>query len=545
MKKQLRFSKESAVILSALTLLALLTVSSKLYTYYQIEAMHTITTDLYEHPLKVSNAALAVQADIYRIRRDIREILSSPQSLPVLEANIAEHEQHIHTNLALIGQNILGDEGLRLRQQTLRMVEASGSLRKELLALVRAGRSSEAFAMLQGRGSDLFAELDATTFELNSYARQEADDFKERSDTMFARLEKIHYAITAALLLLFGLIGWYTLNRVSGYVAGNRHLTQVLAMIRNVNQLIIREKEPQRLIQKSCDILASSHIYDNAWILLLDDADKVKFSAASTDSDAFIRFKEKVAAGWTPGCIDKTLRSATYHTVTENTLQNCRTCPMSDQYEDNTAFTAALIHDGKCYGYMTLSVEGKYIKSEKETALLKEVASDIAFALYNHRMEQQLSEQEKRYRELVENMQSAVVVYRPQQEGRKFIIADLNQAAEKIESADKAELIGRDVEEAFPQIEAFGLLDVFKRVYRTGVAEKFALKEYRDERISGWRENYIYKLSSGEIVALYADKTAEKMQEEAVNRVKELYENIIDSVENLIFVKDPGFTYIA
>ena len=545
MKKQLHFSKESSIILSALTLLALFTISSKLYTFYQLESMHTITTDLYKHPLQVSNAALAVQSDIYKIRSDIREILSSPQSLPAVEADIAEQEQNIYTNLDLIRQNILGDEGLRLYQQTFRMVETFGSIRNELLALVRAGRSSEANAVFRGRGSDLCAELEASAVELNTYARKKADDFKERSDTMFARLEKIHDSITAVLLLLFGLIGWYTVNRVSGYVAGNRHLTQVLAMIRNVNQLIVREKEPQRLIQESCNLMTSSNLYDNAWIFLYDDADKVKFSASNTESDAFIRFKEKIAAGWTPGCIEKTLRSATHDTVTENTLQNCRTCPMSDQYKDNTAFTAALIHDGKCYGFMTLSIERKYVKSEKETALLKEVASDIAYALYNHQMEQQVLQKEERYREMVENIQSAVVVYRPQQEGRKFIIADLNRAAEKIESADKAELIGRDVEEAFPQIEAFGLLDVFKRVYRTGVAEKFALKEYRDERISGWRENYVYKLSSGEIVALYADRTAEKEQEEAVNRLKELYENIIDSVENLIFVKDPGLNYIA
>ncbi len=97
---------------------------------------------------------------------------------------------------------------------------------------------------------------------------------------MYAKLEKIHFAITVVLLLLFGLIGWYTLNRVSGYVAGNRHLTNVLSMIRDIDQLIVREKEPQRLIQKSCDILTSSHIYDNAWIFLYDDADKVMFSSS-------------------------------------------------------------------------------------------------------------------------------------------------------------------------------------------------------------------------------------------------------------------------
>ncbi len=177
MKKQLRFSKESAVILSALTLLALFTVSSKLYTFYQMEAMHAITTDLYEHPLKVSNAALSVQSDIHRIRKDVRELLSSPESLPTLEAEIAEHEQNLHTSLAVIQQNILGDEGLRLYQQTLRMVETSGSLRKELLALVRAGRITEADAMFRAKGRDHFAELETSTLRLNTYARQKADDF--------------------------------------------------------------------------------------------------------------------------------------------------------------------------------------------------------------------------------------------------------------------------------------------------------------------------------------------------------------------------------
>ncbi len=545
MKRHLSFSRESSLILSALILLALFTAGSKLYTLYQLQVMHSIATDLYEHSLKVSNAALSVQSEMYKIRSDMRAILLSPESLPVLAADIAEHEKNINDGLTVIELNILGDEGLRLQQQTLHMFETGKSILHNLLALVKDGRIAEATALFNSKGKDHYAKLNTSITKLYAYPRQKADTFKEQSDTLFENLQNSLLAIIAVLLLLFGFIGWYTIYRISGYIGSNRHLSSILTLIRNVNQLIVREKDPQQLIQKSCNILASNHVYDNVWIVLYNDVNEVSFIAGAVDSDAFKQFSKHVEKRWVPHCIDRTLLSETHYSITENTPQNCLECPLLDQYEGNTAFTIALVHEEKSYGYMTLSLPGKYIRNEQETSLLKEVASDIAYALYNHRMEQQILQNEERYREMVENMQSAVVVYRPEEDGHKFIFSDLNQAAEKSESIKKEELIGRNIEEAFPRIEEFGLLDVLKRVYKSGVAERLELKEYRDERISGWRENYVYKLSSGEIVALYADRTAEKEQENAINRLKELYENVIDSVENLIFVKDPDLTYIV
>ncbi|MGA8904161.1 MAG: PAS domain S-box protein, partial [Candidatus Bathyarchaeia archaeon] len=53
--------------------------------------------------------------------------------------------------------------------------------------------------------------------------------------------------------------------------------------------------------------------------------------------------------------------------------------------------------------------------------------------------------------------------------------------------------------------------------------EHYPATLYKDERIAGWRDNYVYKLPSGEIVAIYQDVTERKQAEEALrHRVGEL-----------------------
>jgi len=73
------------------------------------------------------------------------------------------------------------------------------------------------------------------------------------------------------------------------------------------------------------------------------------------------------------------------------------------------------------------------------------------------------------------------------------------------------------------------LIEVFRRVYRTGQPEKYSLSFYRDEHI-GWRENYVYKLPSGEIVAVYDDVTAQKEAEEALKASEERFRMLFDNL---------------
>lgn len=118
------------------------------------------------------------------------------------------------------------------------------------------------------------------------------------------------------------------------------------------------------------------------------------------------------------------------------------------------------------------------------------------------------------YRQLFDHSSSGVAVYEAIDNGRDFTFKDFNRAGEKIEKIRKDELLGRRVTEVFPGVAEFGLLDVFRRVWRTEVPEQYPLSYYQDGRLKGWRENRFYKLSTGEIVAVYDDMTQQKLLEE-------------------------------
>ena len=149
--------------------------------------------------------------------------------------------------------------------------------------------------------------------------------------------------------------------------------------------------------------------------------------------------------------------------------------------------------------------------------------------------EDELRESEDRYRELIENISTGVAVYEAVDGGRDFVFRGFNQAGERIEKISRDQLLGRRVSEVFPGVVEFGLLDVLRRVYETGEPEEFPTKFYQDQRLAGWRENYVYKLKSGEVVAVYDDLTAEKEAEEARRAMEEKFRLAMESTKDGIW----------
>jgi PAS domain S-box-containing protein len=130
--------------------------------------------------------------------------------------------------------------------------------------------------------------------------------------------------------------------------------------------------------------------------------------------------------------------------------------------------------------------------------------------------EQELLASKDRLNSLFKRMESCVVIYQALEDGEDFIIVDLNKAAEQAENIDRKTVVGQRLTEVFPTVEEFGLLKILRQVWLTGRAEHHPIKEYSDGRIKGWRENYVYQLKSGEIVAIYKDLTAQKQVEQAL-----------------------------
>lgn len=146
------------------------------------------------------------------------------------------------------------------------------------------------------------------------------------------------------------------------------------------------------------------------------------------------------------------------------------------------------------------------------------------------RLEQELQLRESVFRGLFENMSSAVAIYDAVDNGDDFIFRDFNLAGELIENIKREQLIGKRVTAVFPNVIAYGLHAVLQRVWRTGQAEHFPISFYSDERISGWRENFIFRLQSGELVVIYNDVTERKMAEIAIKESREDLQLLLDSM---------------
>jgi diguanylate cyclase (GGDEF)-like protein/PAS domain S-box-containing protein len=150
-------------------------------------------------------------------------------------------------------------------------------------------------------------------------------------------------------------------------------------------------------------------------------------------------------------------------------------------------------------------------------------------------MEETLRENELRYRELFDNISSGVAIFEVKNDGNDFILKDFNKAGEQLDGDRKEDIVGKYIYQARPDSKEFGLLNVFKRVWKTGIPEHYPASFYEAERLKKWVENYVYKLPTGDIVAVYDDITDRKQAEEALreseNKYREL--SIVDSLTQL------------
>ena len=151
----------------------------------------------------------------------------------------------------------------------------------------------------------------------------------------------------------------------------------------------------------------------------------------------------------------------------------------------------------------------------------------------------ELRQQKEMLREIVDNASSGIAVYRQDEAGSDFIIEEMNPAALKAVRLEREDTIGRKLTETFPGAKKMGIFDVFQEVYRSGQPKQMDVADYDDNRINLWVENYIFRLSTGEVIAVFNDRTEIKKAEETEQEKRWLYKFLFEDNQSPMLLIDP------
>lgn len=159
-------------------------------------------------------------------------------------------------------------------------------------------------------------------------------------------------------------------------------LNHMLLAIRNVNQLIVREKDAGKLMQGTCDNFVDSRYCYHAWSILIDAKMRIHTYAQAGLGKDFSPIVNQGSAGNLPTCCQKALRQNEV-LVIEDPKSTCAECALSHRCGNGFVLTTCIRYGDKTYGVICVCTPKRESHYQEETILLREVADDIALALRN------------------------------------------------------------------------------------------------------------------------------------------------------------------
>ncbi|CAA7615007.1 Sensor protein gacS [Candidatus Terasakiella magnetica] len=201
----------------------LLTAAMTALALHAMTSMTNLANDLFAHPFTVSRALLQVRADISDIRVTMYAMVHAqgPVEAERLIAEVAGREAQIESNMAVVRDRYLGQA-----VQVHEIMEALArwkSVRDRNIALVRAGRMSEAEAGVVNEALAPFIDLRTKMDTVHAFATAKAENFTQKIETE---------AETSASTLLGALAGLLALGAAAAWTI-TRSIVQPLANLRH------------------------------------------------------------------------------------------------------------------------------------------------------------------------------------------------------------------------------------------------------------------------------------------------------------------------
>ncbi|MGQ9922121.1 MAG: PAS domain S-box protein, partial [Desulfobacca sp.] len=164
------------------------------------------------------------------------------------------------------------------------------------------------------------------------------------------------------------------------------HLNTVLRAIRDINQLIVRESQPELLIQQGVQLLVGQRSYAGVLIALVDQEQQISawamagFEALQDRLTAYLQENKMLP------CF--LLAAAQDGVIVKNQGLCCDLCHSGPDCTNITSLCSPLRHGDTTFGYLVAILQTGLKADAEEIALFAEMAADLAYALHVIKMEE-------------------------------------------------------------------------------------------------------------------------------------------------------------
>ena len=264
-----------------------------------------------------------------------------------------------------------------------------------------------------------------------------------------------------------------------------RELNLMLRASGAINALMVRERDPKRLLAEACKILVETRGYQFAWVGLVEPGSKRVVPAAQAGKDA--GYLDAVKVTWDETLTGQGPTGTAIRTRQPMICQNTATDPRFAPWREEAmargfASMAAMpmIRGSRVLGAVSVYFVRTAAFLADELELLKELAADLAFALQSIEQEQEHERAETRLHLLSEALESAanaIVIT-----DREGTITWANSAISQLSGYPLAEVLGRK-----PSLFKSGEHDqaYYQKLWKTVLAGKVWSSEMVNRRKDG------------------------------------------------------------
>jgi PAS domain S-box-containing protein len=171
-------------------------------------------------------------------------------------------------------------------------------------------------------------------------------------------------------------------------------------------------------------------------------------------------------------------------------------------------------------------------------------AKQIGTLIERKQAEEKLKESEAKFRNIIQSSPSGIYIYELNTKNQ-LIFAGANPSADRIIGIDHKTLIGKTIEEAFPNLANTFVPDLYAKVAKGETpATNFEI-EYADDKAKGYFEVTVYQTIENAVAVEFSDISVRKHTENLIKQSEEKYRTLIDFAPDAFFHGDNHGKFIT